>query len=248
MAVNIYNEEGEAQVLLICEHASNYIPDKYAKLGLSDEILDSHIAWDPGAFDIACQLSDLLDAKLVYCDVSRLIYDCNRPPDAHDAIPEKSEVYKIPGNSQLTEEQKNERINNIYLPFHECISTTLSKFSSPPVLITIHSFSPIYFGSFRDVELGILYDVDKRFADTLIANISNITDMKTERNQPYGPSDGVTHTLKLHGINNKILNVMLEVRNDLIQTLSQKKHVSAVLSEAIAKSLSGNSLESLQGG
>jgi predicted N-formylglutamate amidohydrolase len=36
------------------------------------------------------------------------------------------------------------------------------------------------------------------------------------RNYPYGPQDGVTHTLKKHGLTRQIANVMLEIRNDLI--------------------------------
>jgi predicted N-formylglutamate amidohydrolase len=64
------------------------------------------------------------------------------------------------------------------------------------------------------VELGILHDEDSRLADAMLAQTSN--DYISRRNDPYGPQDGVTHTLNLHGGARGLDNVMLEVRNDLV--------------------------------
>ena len=46
---------------------------------------------------------------------------------------------------------------------------------------------------------------------------------KLERNVPYSAADGVTHTLKVHGVARGWPNVMLEIRNDLIETLEQQE-------------------------
>ncbi len=55
------------------------MPDSFDGLGLDAEALNAHIAWDPGAVDVARQLSTALDAPLVEAGLSRLLIDCNRP-------------------------------------------------------------------------------------------------------------------------------------------------------------------------
>jgi predicted N-formylglutamate amidohydrolase len=80
----------------------------------------------------------------------------------------------------------------------------------------MHSFTPVYHGRERAVELGILHDDDSRLADRMLEVAAEAPLYRTERNQPYGPEDGVTHTLILHGLSNGLRNVMIEVRNDLI--------------------------------
>lgn len=236
-SVTLMNGEGSFPALVVCEHASNHIPDNYGDLGLTKEELQSHIAWDPGAADVALHLSNLLDAPFVRGEVSRLVYDCNRPPDAVDAMPVKSESSEIKGNEILDELQRQARIRQVYMPFKECVENAVSGFSQPPVLITIHSFTPVFQGQTRDVEFGILHDSDARLADVLLLLANLHTDLNVRRNEPYGPQDGVTHTLREHGVANQLLNVMIEIRNDLIATSEQ--------STAIAKMLQGLLLDGL---
>ena len=44
-------------IVFICDHASNYIPRKYKKLGISDSNLESHIAFDIGAKNFTINLA-----------------------------------------------------------------------------------------------------------------------------------------------------------------------------------------------
>ena len=83
------------------------------------------------------------------------------------------------------------------------------------MLVTVHSFTPVYKGQTRAVEIGILHDVDARLADAVLQVAAGYN---VQRNAPYGPADGVTHTLRRHALPRRLLNVMLEVRNDLIAT------------------------------
>ena len=107
-----------------------------------------------------------------------------------------------------------------------------------PILVTVHSFTPIFHGNVRDVEIGILHDSDSRLADALLSTSSANTPRTVRRNEPYGPTDGVTHTLKEHALPSGHLNVMLEVRNDLIATevaqASMAKMISKWLECALA--------------
>jgi len=99
--VQLINAEGKGEVVFVCEHASCFVPDEFAGLGLDADALKSHVAWDPGAWAVAQELSAIFDAPLVAPGVSRLVYDCNRPAQAQSAVPQKSEIYDIPGNFGL---------------------------------------------------------------------------------------------------------------------------------------------------
>ncbi len=217
-AVNVHNAKGTHPIVLVCEHASALIPPSFNQLGLSAEDAKSHIAWDPGALLMARYLSSALNAVLVEGTVSRLIYDLNRPPEAASAIAQCSEDRTVPGNVDLSDAEIKHRIATYYEPFKRALSNVLSQHPVTPVIVTIHSFTPVYKGKKRSVEIGILHDEDARLADAILGCASGFN---IKRNSPYGPEDGVTHTLQLHALPNGLLNVMVEVSNTLITTNEQ---------------------------
>ncbi len=216
----LVNPAGKSDILLICEHASHFIPESFHNLGLTDAECLSHIGWDIGAADMARVLSQQLDASLVLQRYSRLLYDCNRPPSEMSAIPPLSEVTAIPGNSELTDEQRHYRVERIYQPFHSEIEAQIkarTEAGRRTVVVTIHSFTPTYKGELRTVELGVICDNDNAFANTFYQIAQQVSDHDIRMNEPYGPSDPVLHTVTRHGTDHQIANVMLEVRNDLIE-------------------------------
>ena len=168
-------------------------------------------------------MSEALDAPLVSGRVSRLVYDINRPPEAAAAMPARSELVEIPGNADLTPAQRAERIATVYRPFCEAVSGLLD--AEARAIVTVHSFTPVYFGAARPTEIGILHDSDARLAEAMLAT------RRVDRNMPYGPEDGVTHSLQLHGIARGLPNVMLEVRNDLLTTPGD---ISGIAQELLA--------------
>ena len=234
--VEVRNADAASRLVLICEHASRFIPPEFEHLGLAASDRESHVVWDPGAMALATRLAARLDATLIASKISRLVYDCNRPPDAHDAIPARSETVSIPGNAGLTAEQKADRAERFYRPFREAVASVL-KSKSDPILATVHSFTPVYHGKSREVEIGVLHDTDARLADALLSDISGLASMKVRRNDPYGPDDGVTHTLKEHALPGGHLNVMLEVRNDLLAGEAEQTAMAATLAEWLNQAL-----------
>ncbi|MBO6719847.1 MAG: N-formylglutamate amidohydrolase [Rhizobiaceae bacterium] len=233
--VGTANPGGSHPIFLVCEHASARIPPEFRNLGLTGDALTSHIAWDPGALDTALAMSDMLGAPLVYSTVSRLIYDCNRPPESSAAMPARSEVYQVPGNIDLAAADKRKRVETYYRPFERSIEAMLDARGANSVLVTVHSFTPVFNGTKRDVEIGILHDEDARLADALL-HVADGYDIR--RNEPYGPADGVTHTLRRHAQARNLLNVMIEIRNDLLVTPDQCQamaaHLARWLEEALA--------------
>lgn len=233
-APRVENPAGCHDVVLVCEHASARIPAEYQDLGLTRADLTSHIAWDPGAFDTAARLSAILDAPLVHSTVSRLVYDCNRPPDAPSAMPVLSEDTPIPGNEGLSAADKESRVVRYYRPFEALLAKTLAGRPGASVMVTVHSFTPVYRGQARAVEIGILHDTDPRLAEALLQVADGY---RIERNEPYGPADGVTHTLRHHAIPRNLMNVMLEIRNDLIATPDQCAKMAETLAGWLTRAL-----------
>jgi predicted N-formylglutamate amidohydrolase len=235
-AAQVIRPAGHGPVVLVCEHASNHIPAAFGALGLSPEDLSRHIAWDPGALPVATALAAALDAPLVAGTLSRLLFDCNRPPEAPDAIPARSEIFDIPGNRDLTPPQRADRVRLIHDPFRATLCALLDQ-AHPRALVTVHSFTPVYHGQPRAVEIGLLHDADSRLADAMLDCAAHHSAAQVQRNAPYGPQDGVTHTLRAHALPRGLLNVMLELRNDLIATPAQQQAVAAMLAGWITAAL-----------
>ena len=72
------NKNFSNHIVFICDHASNYIPRKYRKLGISDSDLESHIAFDIGAKNLTINLTKKLKQSYFLSNFSRLLIDPNR--------------------------------------------------------------------------------------------------------------------------------------------------------------------------
>ncbi len=231
---SIKNRDAAGAVVLVCEHASNAFPAPWDDgLGLSDDQRAAHIAWDPGALGVARGLAQALDATLIHARASRLIYDLNRPPNAPGAMPARSEVHDIPGNAELPMGERLARTRAHYIPFHAALADLLAErlaAGRSPVLITVHSFTPIYFGQPRKVEFGLIHDADDRLARAIAAQDTGLV---TRLNEPYSAADGVAHMLARHATPLGLPHAMLEIRNDLIATPQAQATMAARLAPAI---------------
>lgn len=216
-AVAVHNRDGKGGYVLLCDHASNRLPARYGSLGLSPEQLTAHIAWDPGALGVSLRLSQRLDAPLVHPTLSRLLADCNRTPEARDLAPETSETTTVPGNRNLSPDERAERIAMVHTPYHAAIETLLDERESRGLatrLIAVHTFTPVYKGIARPWAIGVLSNRDRRLAEYLIDALRAEYGAQVGDNEPYAPSDGVYYTLTRHGEARGLACAMLEIRND----------------------------------
>jgi predicted N-formylglutamate amidohydrolase len=94
----------------------------------------------------------------------------------------------------------------------------------------------------RSVELGFLHDTDERLASAMLEQASHFPHLDIRRNQPYGPGDGVMHTIRRHGTKRGILNVMIEIRNDLIADASQQQAMAKVITKMLTVALASFNL------
>jgi len=239
--VEIINPYGSSRIVLVCEHAANLVPERLNDLGLSDDQLNAHIGWDPGARDLAVRLSEALDAPLVAARFSRLVYDCNRPPEAPSAMPHDTEVCPVPGNSSISLNERMARADEIYVPFHQALSGVLRhkrQSDVEPIMVTVHSFTPVFNGKRREVEIGYLHGDDDRLSKALEYSSSYQTPYTIKLNQPYAPSDGVLHTIEKHLADAPFPYVMIEVRNDLLTDQDKHAAVLTLFSKTIPEAVS----------
>lgn len=240
-AAAVYGVRGQGQAqgrfVLVCEHASRFFPPQLADLGLGEAAKNSHAAWDIGALDLAKCLSVRLNAPLIAGAISRLVYDCNRPLEAPDCIPARSEVFEVPGNRDLDAQARQARFDQIHTPFHASVSEVLDRAGPQAVLVTVHSFTPIYNGAPRQTEIGFLSHDDDRLAQACLAQERARGQMRAALDEPYSATDGVTYSLQKHGVARGLLNVMIEVRNDLIDTPRKAQKVADQMAQTLTTAL-----------
>ena len=218
--VQVFNAKGLSPFVLACDHASNRIPEPYGDLGLTAHQRLMHIAWDPGALAVALRLVDLLDAPLVASTVSRLVIDCNRDEYAADLTPVISERTEIPGNAHVDAAERQHRLLRYHAPFHNALDAVLEQrkqADTETVLVTVHSFTPVYKDVRRPWPIGLIHGRDQRFTRALNDALkSDDPALNVGWNEPYSALNGVTYTLEHHGDGRGLDATMIEIRHDEI--------------------------------
>jgi predicted N-formylglutamate amidohydrolase len=214
-----HNAAGRSPFLLTCDHYGRLIPRSLGDLGLPERELTRHIAWDVGIAGVAEALSKHLDAHLIAQRYSRLVIDCNRPPGVPSSIPLISEATTISGNEGLTRDAIEARRHAIFDPYHRRISHVIDarlRDGVPSVLVSLHSFTPVYAGIARPWHIGTLYHRDTRLPPLLLALLRAEPDLVAGDNEPYAVSDDTDYTIPVHGEARGLMNSGIEIRQDLI--------------------------------
>jgi len=232
----VVNLDGAAPAIIICDHASRHIPAGYGDLGLPQNELARHIAWDIGAGEVARRLASLLDAPAVLCGTSRLVIDCNRPFAAASSIPPSSDGVPIPGNAAIGATERQRRIDRYFCPYHGEISRQIQvrlKRGQTPTLISIHSFTPVMDGIQRPWHVGLLWDREQQPAAAIICELRRDPDLVVGENQPYEGANPRGYALDAHAADNGLPFAVFEIRQDLIHTAKGADRWARVLATAL---------------
>ncbi|WP_207061443.1 N-formylglutamate amidohydrolase [Motiliproteus sp. SC1-56] len=222
-AFTLINPTAVAPLLLVCDHASNYIPPHLNHLGLPPSLREDHIAWDRGAADLVQLLSDRLECRAVLANYSRLLIDVNRDPKLNEPslIPEVSDNHPIPGNQGLTPEERRQRVLRISDPYHHEIERqllALGAFVKAPMIFSIHTFTPAMRGGQpRPWHAGMLWNQDPRIAKPLMAHLRRHEHLMIGDNEPYSGRE-FAYTIDRHGHAQGLPNCAIEIRQDLLES------------------------------
>lgn len=215
----VVNADGAANVLLVADHASCAFPSAMNQLGLDDWVLDRHVAYDIGSAAVTLCLSELLDAPAVLAGYSRLIVDCNRRLDDPTAFIEVSDGIAVPGNIEIDEQEKAQRVRSFFAPYHGAIEAELARLGQrgiTPGLISIHSCTPVFDRVVRPWHIGVLWDRDSRIAGPLLDKLKAMPDICVGDNEPYSGRHPHDYTIDHHAEPGGLPHVGIEIRQDLI--------------------------------
>ena len=236
----ILNPGGKADVLLICDHASNRIPPAYDNLGLAPDLLQRHIGYDIGAADVTRRLSQALDCPAILSGSSRLFVDVNRQSADPGWMPVVSDHVEVPGNRDLEASEIANRKATYYDPYHTAVEGLIEGFLSRnviPALYSMHSFTPIMDGFERPWHAGILWNLDTRLALPLADALDAFPGVVVGHNEPYAGSDPSGYSIHVHGEERGVPVVAVELRQDLIDTHHGAEIWSARMASAITQTL-----------
>jgi len=228
-----------ARWLVTCDHAANTVPDfvNGGTLGLAEGDMHRHIAYDVGAAGVARTLARHLDAPYIGANFSRLVIDPNRGEDDPTLLMKLYDGTIIPGNRHAGHQELQRRLNRCYRPYHTALAELAAR-RPDTVIVSVHSFTrQLRDRPPRPWHLGILYAADERLTRPLIARLRQEHDLVIGENEPYGghlPGDAIAR----HAIAHERPNVLLELRNDLIEMPEQQRawaaRLAPILEEAAA--------------
>ncbi len=238
----VENRDSQSRFIILCDHASNFIPKEYNNLGLSEKERQMHIAWDPGSLAVGKMISRKFNATLIYSTISRLVIDKNRSYDKKDLIPTISEYVEIKANANLSPQERQRRIDKYHKPYHniigEIIDERIAK-NIDNIIISIHSFTPIYKGVKRPWPIGLISGEDEKFSKALFKVLKqNNEQMLVGWNEPYSAKDGVRYTVDIHADKRSLHGAMVEIRNDEISDEAGVRYWAELLSKAMERAAS----------
>lgn len=230
---------GRSPLVFVCDHASNTLPEAYGTLGLGAAALADHIAYDIGAGASARALARAYGANAILARWSRLLIDLNRGPDDPTLIMKLSDGHIIPGNARIGAAETARRLKDFHAPYHAAIADEIANARDAgivPVVISIHSFTPVWKGVRRLWDVGVLWDKDDRLARPLMAALSR-AGLRVGDNEPYS-GQLENDCLYTHGTMNGLPHVLIEIRQDLIGTQPQAEtfasRLKPILDDALA--------------
>ncbi|MCV0425830.1 MAG: N-formylglutamate amidohydrolase [Roseibium sp.] len=205
-------------LLLLCDHARNTVPSGYGDLGVPKEQFERHIGYDIGARAVTLELAERLNAPACLSTFSRLLIDPNRGEDDPTLIMRLSDGAVVPGNAKVDAAERACRIDQFHKPYHDLIDQTLDEMLSaaaPPVIVSIHSFTPVWRGVPRPWHATVLWDCDPRAVKPMLLGLRTENELVVGDNEPY---DGAlkNDTMYRHATVRGLAQVLLELRQDLI--------------------------------
>jgi predicted N-formylglutamate amidohydrolase len=105
----------------------------------------------------------------------------------------------------------------------------------PTVLVSLHSFTPVYAGVARPWHIGALYNRDTVLPKLLLEHLRRESGLVVGDNEPYAASDLTDYTIPVHGEARGLVNTGIEIRQDLIADPSGQQQWAERLARIFAE-------------
>ncbi len=234
--------ENDSHWLITCDHATNTIPPFVGggSLGVAEADMNRHIAYDIGAAGVASELARALKAPAIFSNFSRLVIDPNRGLDDPTLVMKLYDGTIIPGNRAVDEAEVRRRVEALYAPYHDALAALAAR-RDDTVIVSVHSFTPRFQNrALRPWQIGLLFADDDRLARPMLKLLRAEADLCVGENEPYSghlPGDAIDQHATVPGR----LNILIEIRNDLISTAQEQAawaaRLAPILTASLAKTL-----------
>lgn len=228
-AVTVVSGAHDAPVFLTCEHASEALPAPYRWPAADRRLLHTHWAYDLGARELTLELAQALGASAVLANFSRLLVDPNRDEVHPDLFRAEAEGELVELNQNLSDGEREARLRDFHRPFHAAVDAALA-LSGAQVLLSVHSFTPLYMGTQRSMELGVLFDRCEAEARLLGAALSAALP-NVAYNEPWSGRAGLIFSAESHAMRFGKIALELEIRQDCAVDPAYRARLVQVLAE-----------------
>lgn len=217
-------------VLITCEHASNRLPPGWSWPASDAHLAAQHWGYDLGIAPFAHHLARALGAPAVLSRFTRLLVDPNRPLGHETLFRDRADGQPIALNVGLTPQDAQRRIEGYYTPYHDAVDAMVRAFPGVPVL-SLHSYTDLYEGAPRAVQLGVLYDADEAYGRAWWAQLRHVP-LDVRINEPWSGLEGLMYSAQLHATRHGRRAVELEIRQDLLADADATAMLVAAVAQA----------------
>ncbi|MFT5430984.1 MAG: putative N-formylglutamate amidohydrolase [Myxococcota bacterium] len=226
--------KGTGPVLLTAEHASNRLPPRWDWQG-QEHLATQHWGIDLGIAPLTEALATSLGAPAVLARFTRLLVDPNRPVDSPTLFRDRADGHPVNMNALVTPEGAARRIAEYYEPYHAAIDAQLAQHKCK-FLLSMHSFTPLYEGAPRSVEIGVLHPGNSAALAEQWRDALATTGRDVRVNEPYTGSNGYMYSAETHADRFGIPCIELEVRQDLLEDTSNHAEFVTLITAALQTS------------
>ncbi len=183
----------------------------FKTLGRTHWASDLHIA------PLAISLAERIKAPCIIAHFSRLLIDPNREPSSATLIPDHvvddGLHLSMPA---LKQGERRERIRRLYAPYHKAVDCLALHYHTS-VLLSLHSFTPLYRGIPRAHEAGVLFNEDTSGAAVFLDSLRH-QGIDAQPNWPYSGRDGFIFSAETHARRHTMRHAIeIELRQDRLE-------------------------------
>lgn len=215
-------------LLITCEHAANCLPSPY-NWSLNDHQFEhTHWAYDIGARETSIEIAERIGSIAILSKCSRLLLDANRLISSDTLFRTHCDGVELELNKNISIEERYNRISKYHIPFYYVLGEIMNELK-PRFVLSIHSFTPNYQGSRRDVEIGVLYEEENTDIAAYVVKELSKQGYDTRFNEPWSGCIGIlagnvaacTYSMS----NPRTRGIELEIRNDLISDPDSRNRI-----------------------